>query len=266
MKSLPLFHTIHGQRVVLVAEGAMGDAKRRLIERAGGVPVSETMAHGARLAFVAVDHEGEARKVALRLKRLGLLVNVADRPELCDFTTPSLLDRDPVLIAVGTAGASAGLAKHIRLRLERLLPETLGLLASGLADARDAMRSRWPDGDTRRRAVDDAMREGGLLDPFDDASHTRIEHWLAQDTDNAPREETVQLRSLDPDDLTLREARWLGLADSVLHDGVPADILARARADAERGSLGDPSPAEGFTVRLLLPDQPSSASDRTASK
>ena len=261
MKSLTLFHRIEGSRVVLVAEGAMGDAKRRLIERAGGIPVSEAEAHGAHLAFIAVDDESEARKVALRLKRLGLLVNVADRPELCDFTTPSLLDRDPVLIAVGTAGASAGLAKHIRLRLERLLPETLGDLAAKLARARDAMRSRWADGDTRRRAVDEAMREGGMLDPFDEASHSRVDDWLTGDTDTSVREETIRLRSLDPDELTLREARWLGLADTILHDDVPASILARARADAVRGSLADQASAEGFTVRLMSPGQPSSASD-----
>ena len=44
-----------------------------------------------------------------------------NRPELCDFTTPSLLDRDPVLVAIGTDGASAGLAKHLRLRLDALV-------------------------------------------------------------------------------------------------------------------------------------------------
>ena len=118
MHSLPLFHRIAGARVVVVGEGDMAAAKARLVERAGGVTCAETEAHHARLAFVALEDGRAAEAAALRLKRMGLLVNVADRPELCDFTLPSLLDRDPVLVAVSTGGASAGLAKHLRLRLE----------------------------------------------------------------------------------------------------------------------------------------------------
>ncbi|MEG3597956.1 MAG: NAD(P)-dependent oxidoreductase, partial [Pseudomonadota bacterium] len=114
MHSLPLFHRIAGARVVVGGEGDMAAAKARLVERAGGVTCAETEAHHARLAFVALEDSRAAEAAALRLKRMGLLVNVADRPELCDFTLPSLLDRDPVLVAVSTGGASAGLAKHLR--------------------------------------------------------------------------------------------------------------------------------------------------------
>ena len=74
---------------------------------------------GARLAFVALP---EPEAAAERLRARGVLVNVPDRPELCDFIVPSVLDRKPVLIAIGTGGASAGLAKALRLRLEVLLP------------------------------------------------------------------------------------------------------------------------------------------------
>ena len=118
MKALPLFHGIAGKPVIVLGEGDAAVAKRRLVERAGGVPVGEADGE-ARLAFVALD---EPEAAAARLKARGLLVNVPDRPDLCDFTVPSVLDRDPVLIAVGTGGASAGLAKHLRLRLEALLP------------------------------------------------------------------------------------------------------------------------------------------------
>ena len=100
--SLPLFHQVAGSRIVVVGEGAMGDAKKRLVERAGAIPVGEPEAHHASLAFVALEDAEEAAAVRQRLKAKGLLVNVADRPELCDFTTPSILDRDPLLIAVGT--------------------------------------------------------------------------------------------------------------------------------------------------------------------
>ena len=90
MHSLPLFHRIAGQRVIVLGEGAMAQAKRRLVERAGGVVVGEDD-RSARLAFV-VDDAPEA--AAARLRARGVLVNVADRPELCDFTLPSVLERE----------------------------------------------------------------------------------------------------------------------------------------------------------------------------
>lgn len=236
LNSLPLFHQIAGARVVVVGEGPMAEAKQRLVERAGGVVCSEAEAHHARLAFVALEDERAARATAQRLRGKGLLVNVADRPELCDFTTPSILDRNPVLIAVGTGGASAGLAKHLRLRLEGLLPEGLGSLANALQGTREKLRARFPDAADRRRALDDALREGGALDPLNPAAADHVEGW-SDGTAGAPaaQQEEIILTSADPEDLTLRQARWLGEADLLLLDGdIPPTILARARADAER--------------------------------
>ena len=250
--SLPLFHRVRGVHVVVIGEGEIGDAKRRLIERAGGVPCSEAEAHLARLAFVALDDQREAEAVALRLKRRGLLVNVADRPDLCEFTLPSILDREPVLVAVSTSGASAGLAKQLRLRLERILPQSLGELAQALSDARDAMRERWTDGAEQRRAVDAALQEGAMLDPFDPASPGRVGVWLADaPATPAPARHGFTLASDDPEDLTLRQARLLGEADTVLHDpDVPDTILARARADAARHPLPFDGDTEGLVVEL----------------
>lgn len=252
--SLPLFHRVRDVRVVVVGEGDMGDAKRRLVERAGGIHCSEAEAHLARLAFIALDDDREAEAVALRLKRRGLLVNVADRPELCDFTLPSILDREPVLVAVSTSGASAGLAKQLRLRLERMLPQSLGTLAQALSDARDAMRARWPDGAARRRAVDAALQEGGVLDPFDPQSPDRIAEWLAgTSASTALGRHAFTLASGDPEDLTLRQARLLGEADTILHEtDVPEAILARARADAARHPLPFDGDLEGLVVELRL--------------
>ena len=252
MHSLPLFHRIAGTRVVVVGDGAMAEAKRRLVVRAGGVPCAETEAHHARLAFVALDDDRAAEAAALRLKRAGLLVNVADRAELCDFTLPSLLDRDPVLVAVSTGGASAGLAKHLRLRLEAILPQTLGQLARALFAGRDGLRARHPDGDDRRAALDRALGQGGTLDPLDPASAERVSAWLAGNHAVARRDVLeFMLVSDDPEDLTLRQARALGMADTLLHeDGVPEAILVRARADAARLTLPAEPPAAGLTVIL----------------
>ena len=256
IRSLPLLHRIAGKRVVVVGEGEMGEAKTRLVERAGGIPCGEPEAHHAKLAFIALEDEKAARAAAKRLSDRGLLVNVADMPELCEFTTPSIIDRDPVLIAIGTSGASAGMAKQLRLRLEKLLPAALGKLAAGLQDAREDMRSKFPDGADRRRALDEALAEGGMLDPLDPDAADKITKWLtdaAQPT--GPEVLEIQLNSNDPEDLTLRQARLLGTVDVLVHDReVPDAILDRARADALRRPLPyDEAPAHGLTIILKAP-------------
>ena len=246
MQSLPLFHQIAGKPVIVLGEGEMAEPKRRLVERAGARAVTdlqEGLDEGSRIPFIAHDDAAMCEADAIRLRCAGLLVNVVDRPDLCDFTTPSILDREPVLVAVGTGGASAGLAKQLRLRLEKLLPADLGKLAEALFAARGAIRSRFPSMPDRRRALDDAMAEGGPLDPLAEGGTARLSGWL----DNAQQPEVSQvvevtLTSDDPEDLTIRQARLLGSADAVVADpSVPDAILDRARADARRLC----SPVEG---------------------
>ena len=226
----------------MLGDGPAAEPKRRLVERAGGRIVEDfarAVDEGVRLAFIAYEDAQACEVAAINARCAGMLVNVVDRPELCDFTTPSILDRDPLLVAIGTGGASAGLAKHVRLRLERVLPETLGQLARALEAARPALRARFPEGPDRRRAVDAALREGGPLDPLDPAAHERVAAWAESAAEPAAGAlHELTLASPDPEDLTLRQARLLGEADVLLIDGdVPPAILARARADAARQTL-----------------------------
>ncbi|WP_019834184.1 precorrin-2 dehydrogenase/sirohydrochlorin ferrochelatase family protein [Sphingomonas sp. PR090111-T3T-6A] len=253
MHSLPVFLRLEGRPVILIGSGDTADAKRRLLERAGARIVDE--AGNAALAIVALDEDAEAEAAVARLKARGILVNAVDRPALCDFTLPAIVDRDPVLVAIGTGGASAGLAKALRQRLEALLPSGLGALADALHGARGAIRAQFPDATTRRRAIDAALDPGGPLDPLGDVPATAVARWLA--APDAPRPAVtvrIALRSDDPDDLTLAEARWLGQADRVYHDvGVPPAILRRVRADAAciAGSPPEDLPA-GVTILLTL--------------
>lgn len=254
MNQLPLFISIRGKPVILLGEGEAADAKRRLIERAGGICVGEDNAK-ARIAFIAIEDRGVAVDAAERLKSRGLLVNVVDQPDLCDFTAPAIVDRDPLLVAIGTGGASAGLAKMVRQAIERILPARLGELAVGLQSAREGMRTRWPDGADRRRQLDAALAPGGRLDPLDPDSADRVESWL--DAGSAVPESNVvavDLRSTDPEELTLRTARLLGQADHIFIDGSISDELVnRARADAVRhvGAPGSDLPS-GLVIHLRL--------------
>jgi uroporphyrin-III C-methyltransferase/precorrin-2 dehydrogenase/sirohydrochlorin ferrochelatase len=249
MHSLPIFVHLDGRPVILIGEGEAADAKRRVLERAGAVVISEGT---AALAVVALEDDAEAEAAVVALKARGILVNAVDRPALCDFTLPAIVDRDPVLIAIGTGGASAGLAKILRQRIEVLLPPTVGPLARALSAARAAIRARWPDAGQRRRALDAALAAGGMLDPV--AGTHDVAAWLKSDVETGDRTMTICLTSPDPDDLTLKQARLLGEADRVYAaPDVPPVILARARADAVRMS-GPPSssPGPGLTLTIEM--------------
>lgn len=250
MHSLPLFVRLNGRPVILLGDGEPAAAKRRLLERAGAQIVGENVS--ASLAIVAIEDDAEAEAAIQRLKARGILVNAVDRPSACDFTLPAIVDRDPVLIAIGTGGASAGLAKALRQRLEQLLPATLGSIAAALGTARARLRARWPDAAERRRAIDAAFDPGGPLDPLGDAAPDAVERWLDEsDGASSPVFRVFTVTSDDPDDLTLAQARWLAQADTIYHTArVALEILNRARADAARiacEAAPDAAP-EGMTL------------------
>lgn len=251
MHSLPVFLALTGRPVILTGAGDAAQAKRRLLERAGARIVDEADGQ-ARIAIVSDGDEA----TVLRLRARGVLVNATDRPDLCDFTLPAIVDRDPLLIAIGTGGASAGLAAALRQRLEAMLPPHLGGLARALFDARGALRRRWPDAGQRRRAIGQALAPAGAIDLL--GPEPDVAAWLAADRDEKRREaggefHAICLRSGDPDDLTVRDARMLALADRIYHrPDVPAAILERARADAARIEADGPPQQheDGLTLWL----------------
>ncbi len=251
MHSLPIFVRLTGMRVLLIGTGPAAEAKARLIEGAGGVVVRDLP---ARIAFVALDDATAAEAEATRLRSHGLLVNVVDRPALCDFTVPAIVDRSPVIVAVGTGGASASLAKALRERFEALLPARLGELASAIFAARAVVAKTHPTIDARRRLWDTALSPGGALDPL--ADHANADAAVAGigDAETVPALTELVLSSPDPDDLTLRQLRLLNQADTIYHAAdVPPAVLDRARRDADRviGAVPATLPP-GRTVALRL--------------
>jgi uroporphyrin-III C-methyltransferase / precorrin-2 dehydrogenase / sirohydrochlorin ferrochelatase len=252
MHSLPLFVRLQGRPVILLGEGDAALAKRALLERAGAEIVGEEAA--AALAIVAIEDEVEAVEAVVRLKARGILVNAVDRPSLCDFTLPAIIDRDPVLIAIGTGGASAGLAKALRQRLEGLIPQSLGALAMALQAARGTMRAHFPEATERRRAIDAALDPGGPLDVLAAHEPGAVERWLdAKTSGSSGGYHHILIASDDPDDLTLAQARLLGQADQIFHTlHIAPAILARGRADAVRSACSAPPdpPFEGIILYL----------------
>jgi uroporphyrin-III C-methyltransferase/precorrin-2 dehydrogenase/sirohydrochlorin ferrochelatase len=257
MQSLPIFVRLQNRPVILLGEGEAADAKRRILERAGADIVGEEAA--ATLAIVALEDDEAAKAAVARLKERNILVNAVDRPDLCDFTLPAIVDRDPVIVAIGTGGASAGMAKAIRQRLEQLLPARLGAIARRLRDKRGDIKGKWPDAVTRRRAIDAALDEGGALDPFVPHGPRDVDGWIdGDDSEGHARHdqlEIIQLRSADPHDLTIGEMLLLGRADRLyLAPGVPQAISNRARADAQRIAAAElpDDPGPGLSVFVTV--------------
>ena len=246
MDAFPAFIPLRRARVVVAGEGEMAEAKARLFDGspadlvrvAGEAALHVESYAGARLAFIAGD-EAWSRAAAAAARTAGAWVNAVDRPELCDFNTPGIVDRGAVVGAVGTVGGAPVLAVRLRQDIEARWPAGLGGLARLMRALRPAIRAAAPDWTARRRQLAVLMTgpwaEAALAgDPV--AAEALARAALAEGRLGAP-EGAITLVALPaaPDLLTLRAARALGQADRlVLAGAVPAEVLDLARRDAAR--------------------------------
>jgi uroporphyrin-III C-methyltransferase/precorrin-2 dehydrogenase/sirohydrochlorin ferrochelatase len=250
VKHLALFFDVTGRKVVVVGEGLIADRKAAT-GRAAGADVHQvpdaTLADfaGAAVALVATGTEEGDRAAHALAKAADVPVNVADRPALCDFILPAIVDRGDVVVAISTGGASPTLATVLRGRIEAALPERIGALAD-LARAFRRQANALISSAAERRAFWRRLVEGpaGKLALAGDSAGAR--RLVLAELDQARRAPAsagiahlVGAGPGDPDLLTLRAAQLLQEADAILHDDlVPPAILARARRDAELVSVG----------------------------
>lgn len=203
---------------------------------------------GARLVFIAVEDEAEAARLATEARDAGALVNVVDRPALSDFHTPAVIDRDQVVVAIATGGAAPILARDLRARVEAVVPASVGVLASLAGELRDTVKASVPDFLARRRFWERAFR-GPAADltaagRLDEARREILRELEASE----PGPGSVAIVGAGPGDpelLTLKALAILQDADLLIHDdAVGEPVLARARRDASRVSLGPTPEAE----------------------
>jgi precorrin-2 dehydrogenase/sirohydrochlorin ferrochelatase len=245
MDAFPAFFPLAGRTVAVVGEGEGALAKVRLLQgsparilrlspEAGADPAAYA---GAVLAFVAVADEGQARACAAAARAAGVPVNVTDRPALCDFTTPAVIDRGEVVAAIGTGGAAPILASLLRAQLEAALPQGIGALADLIGRLQGEVRAAFPDL-AARRAFLRAMIAGPAAAAALAGEAAQAEVLLRQAIAYA-RMPPGSLRILDgggpADLLTLRAARALAEADLLVVDaGADPAVLVLARRDAPR--------------------------------
>lgn len=268
MKTFPMFLQMAGRRVVIVGGGEQAAQKARLMLKTEArlvlvaaeldaelkSLVAEELAEqvtvmtvdvfrGAALVFVATGCVGLDYAAHALAKEAGVIVNVVDRPALCDATTPSIVDRDPVVVAISTEGTAPVLARQIRARIEALLEPSLGELAALAGRLRPQVRRQIPQtvrrffwdwvfsGPPRQAMARGAGREALKL----------LKDRLVSEGAGASQG-SVALVGAGPgaaDLLTLRALRLLQDADIVYFDRlVDRAVLEFARRDAERVFVG----------------------------
>ncbi len=177
MQYLPVFFDVRGRPALVVGGGAAAAAKARLLADAGAEirVIAETPGTALRAladagtlaierrAFADADVRGQAvvvaasgeealdTNVATAARAHGVPVNVVDRADLSGFIFPAIIDRGAVVVGVSTGGAAPVLARQLRMRIERALPDRIGDLAAFAREFRPTVAALIPDFDERRR-------------------------------------------------------------------------------------------------------------------
>ncbi len=207
----------------------------------------ENMLDGQALVIAATDDPTVNQAVSAAAQRRNIPVNVVDTPALCSFIMPSIIDRDPVQIAVSTGGASPVLARLLRARLETMIPAAYGKLAALVSDFRGEVKQRLSM--EQRRPFWEHVLQGPIAEMlFAGQDKQAIEH-LQRALDNAeqapePQGEVylVGAGPGDPDLLTFRALRLMQQADIVFFDRLVAPALVDlVRRDADRVYVGKQS-------------------------
>jgi uroporphyrin-III C-methyltransferase/precorrin-2 dehydrogenase/sirohydrochlorin ferrochelatase len=204
---------------------------------------------GVAFAIAATDARAVNQAVASAGAARGVLVNVVDDADTSSAVMPAIVDRSPIIVAIGTAGNSPTLARRLRAQLEAMLPERLGELARWAGEVRERVRLALPDPNRRRHfweqlfagSVANAVLAGRLSE-----AGPMLEEQLRQSQAGASaiRGEVYLIGAGpgDPDLLTLRALQLLQQADVVLYDRlVSAAVLERVRRDARRIDVGKQS-------------------------
>jgi len=222
----------------LAASLATGDIEHRARE------FRESDLDGMMLAVAATDKASVNNAVSRAARDRNIPVNVVDQPDLCTFTVPSIVDRDPLVIAVSSGGASPVLVRLLRARLETLIPAAYGRLARLAERFRQRVKDRFETTAQRRRFWEQVLQGPVaelLLAGKERAAETALENAIANTVVPANRGEAylVGAGPGDPDLLTFRALRLMQQADVVLYDRlVSAEILDLTRREAERIYVG----------------------------
>jgi uroporphyrin-III C-methyltransferase / precorrin-2 dehydrogenase / sirohydrochlorin ferrochelatase len=271
MRTFPVFISFDGKPPLVVGGGELAAIKvRLLLKRATTVDVAAAQLsdalsklaeagqvtrvspdpgidqlRGRPLVIAATEDAEEDARVSAIARALGVPVNVPDRPELCTFALPAIVDRGEVTVAIGTSAAAPVLAQRLRAWLEQELHPRLDALAKIAGEFRGAVAEKVPAGTPRRRfweSVFDGAAAEAVLDGDEGAARALIGEAIERARVGAAPQGRVLLVGAGPGDpelLTLKALRALKAADVVFYDRLVGDgVLDYARREAELIPVG----------------------------
>ncbi|HEM46350.1 MAG TPA: uroporphyrinogen-III C-methyltransferase, partial [Alphaproteobacteria bacterium] len=273
MDQLPVFLNVKDRRILVVGGGTAAARKVELASRAGAAvtvfapaidadlrqlmhdrdvehrsgPPTAADLKGCLLAFAASDDRAMNERARALAVEAGVPVNVVDRPDLCDFTMPAILDRESFVVAISSGGDAPLLSRMLKARFETIVPWAYGRLARFAGSWRARVKQRLPDFDGRRRFWEDIFDStvaelvfAGREADAEQEMRRRLD--AAARAVHAPKRGEVYLVGAgpgDPDLLTFRALRLMQRAEVVLYDRLIGEgILNLVRRDAERIYVG----------------------------
>lgn len=271
MKYLPIFMNIRDRQCLVVGGGEIAARKAGLLLEAGAkvtvmapqlcqtlsrwesekkiqrrpCPFDESIDISEyRLVIAATNNADINQLISDKAAKTNTPVNVVDHADAGTFIMPSIVNRDPVQIAISTGGASPVLARLLRGRLESLIPAAYGRLAALVEEYREKVKQRF-DNIQQRRAFWEQVFQGRISELLFSGKDKQARQALQAALDAGEAKDQVGEVYLvgagpgDPDLLTFRALRLMQQADVVLHDRlVSQPILDMVRRDAERIYVG----------------------------
>lgn len=265
MQSLPIFMNLIARRCVVVGGGDVALRKVMMLLKAQAAVEcyapdycealvalareNKVVAHieefhdvqlnDATLVIAATDNEAINAQVSAAAQTKNIPVNVVDAPQLCTFTMGSIVDRSPVVIAISSEGNAPVLARHIRAKIETMLPSGYGRIAQIAGEFRDKVKAKFTTMQARRIFWED-MLQGPMVERVlsgdEQSARDLLENAIAHADTKAKQGEVFLVGGGpgDPDLLTFRALRLMQQCDVCVYDKlVSPEVMALVRRDAE---------------------------------
>jgi len=267
MNYLPIFFDVKGKQCIVIGAGPIASRKVDLLHSAGAevTVISPVLADemtrfeqegkikwyertyqpgdlkDAWLVIAATNDQEVNRQIVAEADDLKIPCNRVESPDMGSFIMPSIINRDPVQIAVSTGGASPVLARLIRTNLESCTPSAYGNLARLVESYREPVKATFKKVEERRKFWESVL-EGPVSEHVfagrNDDARALMDKLVAEAEADPRYSGEVYLVGAgpgDPDLLTFRALRLMQKADVIVFDRLVSEpIMELVRRDAER--------------------------------